>query len=138
MMRSGISLRSVCAVAAAVILCCCSRPDTYESFIRSGDAADGLYEFRCELDDSLSLYDISFYTATPVLRPLGLEVAWKSPSGGVCLSEKVYMLSDSGRQLYRSGVGVDEPGEWCISVKPDSTALDFRGLGIICKRNGTR
>lgn len=122
----------------------CVRPSSYECFIKSKDAEAGNYLFQLEMADTLS-YDISFYTRYDygfgrTGGQLGLNVVWRSPSGET-QAERVWMPAggSEGRvQPYRNSVEPDESGTWTIVVQPDNTPRQFRGIGIICKENGTR
>lgn len=117
----------------------CVRPVSTEIFIPSSKAEDGVYVFDIEMSDSLSTYDISFYTRVdgPQLDSLPLKVLWLSPSGE-SFSETVYMDPSENTELYRSGIRLYEYGDWRICVRPDTDSRGFRGLGIICRQNGTR
>lgn len=112
-------------------------------FVRSDRALNGVYIFELPLDDSLSSYDIWFYSRTVNGNMSGvpLNVQWLAPSGKR-FSETVYMKSvdaDGERELYRSGVVPAETGEWQLSVRPVGVDGNFCGLGVICKEhNGTR
>lgn len=141
----------------------CSGPGSYEEFVRAEDATGGVYEFALPAD----AYDLSFYTA-PLDEPLQLEITLDSlketvwfPAGqykalyrsgiqldhrqdsltaaGVipALAEKRLGQKSSGRHPQRSRA---LPGtEYLLQVRPIDPPEDFRGLGIIIKRNdGTR
>lgn len=127
-------LLGLCLVPAA-----CVRPDSVEIFVPAAKAADGVYIFDFEMADSLATYDISFFTRNDgnVLDSLPLKVMWLSPSGE-SLSETVYMDPLKVTEKYRSGVRPDECGSWRLCVRPVVEGKGFRGLGIICKENGTR
>ena len=137
----------LCALIAA--LSACSEPASFEEFVRADMAENGVYEFVLDLSDSLSTYDISLFTKVdaPVMgrirasSSMGLEIAWKE--GGAitpALSETVYLPygGKAGASLYRSGVKPSSPGSWTVSVRPVDPPSGLRGIGIICKRNGTR
>lgn len=138
----------LCAAVAA--LAACSEPASFEEFVRADMAENGVYEFVLDLSDSLSTYDISLFTKVdaPVMgrirssSSIGLEVAWKE-AGAIspALSETVYLpYGDKGvsASLYRSGVKPSSPGSWSVLVRPVDPPAGLRGIGIICKRNGTR
>lgn len=117
----------------------CSRPAAVETFVRADEAVGDVYSFDLALDDSLCVYDLSFYTA-PVEEPLRLDVSWDTVSA---IAETVWFPSGESRALYRSGVRPS--GEECkrpvrLSVRVPGAPADFRGLGLICKRikYGTR
>ena len=106
----------------------CSRPSSYEQFVRAEDAADGVYEFTLPImaaeasaETSVSsgsgtsdvTYDLSFYTS-PLDEPLQLAVTWLySPGeelrstygpGDILLTETVWFPAGQHRALYRSGI----------------------------------
>ena len=80
-----------------ILIVSCTRPSSYEQFVRVEDAADGVYEFAVEMADSAATYDLSFYTA-PLDEPLQLEVAFSD------LHETVWFPAGQHRALYRSGI----------------------------------
>lgn len=144
-MNSRIAV--LCALTAA--LASCSEPASFEEFVRADMAENGVYEFVLNLGDSLSTYDISLFTKVdaPVMgrirtsSSLGLEIEWKE-AGTItpALSETVYLPygDKGGASLYRSGVKPSSPGSWTVSARPIDPPTGLRGIGIICKRNGTR
>lgn len=139
-MRAGcVSIASGVA-AAILLLASCTRPDSYECFVRVDQAPAGLFPFQVDLSDSLSTYDIYFYTAAyPGMDSDGLDIqaVWVGPSGQSA-SEDVCMDVGKVRELYRSGVSMAEPGIWTLDLRVREVPEGFRGMGIICKRNGTR
>ena len=117
----------------------CSRPAVVETFVRADEAAGGIYSFDLALDDSLSVYDIFFYTA-PVEEPLRLDVSWGTVPA---VDESVFFPAGKSRAIYRSGVkpsGEESKRPVKLSVRVPGAPADFRGLGLICKRirYGTR
>ena len=175
-LRPFISVALTLAMAAS-----CSRPASYEQFIKAEDAVGGVYEFA--LPASLRVpgedtaFDIFFYTS-PLKDALQLEIV----AEGLC--ETVWFPAGEHRALYRSGVVFSGSGgqaadsallrnpirenaslaacppdsslfrnpirenaslaacpteEVILRIKVADPPEDFRGLGIICKRNnGTR
>ena len=127
-----------------ILAVACSRPGSYEEFVRAEDAAGGVFEFALPFQGTTSnttsvvtTYDISFYTA-PLTEPLQLEVTWINTQAEV-LSETVWFPAGVNSALYRSGIKVPTETSILIRVKPLNPPQDFRGLGIICKQNdGTR
>ncbi len=146
-MTTRAAINSLCVILT-VLLFSCSRPQSYETFVKAADAPGGVYSYQLDLSDSLASYDISFYSRVdrnslnvrneyPQIR---LEVTWVSPSGQN-FSETVYMRGSNSAgdiQKYRSGVVPRESGEWTLKVKAFPGEGKFRGLGVICRRNGTR
>ena len=113
----------------------CSRPHSREYFIRSDKS--GEYSFELEMADSLSSYDISFYTVIDrlllgpdTLRCFPMQIVWRSPSGRY-FSETVYYPADSLRVRYRSGMVPSEPGIWSLGVTISPEPQGLRGLGVI-------
>ena len=131
---------SVIVAALLLLAASCSKPASYEQFIRRDAAPEGVYGFELDFSDSTALYDLSFY-APAVKRDtmLALDVLWSCP-GADSLQERVY-LPMKGREvieLYRSDAAPAPAGIWKLSVKVDGAPEDFLGIGIICKRHGTR
>lgn len=134
--------RAAPLLAVLMLLASCREPVAREYFQRSGGS--GEYSFEIEMTDSLSSYDISFYTVVdkPLMRrdtlvSFPLQVVWRSPSGRY-FSETVYYPADSVRVRYRSGVVPSEYGRWSISVTIPQEPQRMRGLGLICSRNHGR
>lgn len=144
-------------ILAVTVIASCTRPASFEHFIKAGDAAasavskGGVYRFGLDFSDSLSTYDIFLYTRLADFgignrvhseEPLGLDVRWISPKMETLLEERVYMRCGGARgskELYRSGVKPSPAGEWTLEFRPvPETTVAISGLGIICKRNGTR
>ncbi len=117
----------------------CERPVETEVFVSSVDAADGVYSFPVDMEDSLSSYDFWFYSRlfSGSRGNLELRVSWISPSGR-SFYETVFMEkvdSRGVRELYRSGMVPSEYGEWRLNVRPIDAGKDFLGLGLISRRN---
>ena len=152
------------ALLAVLLAVACSGPGSYEEFVRAEDATGGVYEFALPA----SICDLSFYTA-PLDEPLQLEITWKAVepnqlnindmpetplqpelSRRFCETadnqeimlhalhrETVWFPAGQNKALYRSGVRL--AGAVVLRVRPVNPPEDFRGLGIIIKRNdGTR
>lgn len=124
-MKAGIPI-----LLALAMLCSCSRPASYEEFIRCDEASGGIYEFSVDLPDSTASYDLSFYTSA-LKAPLQLEISLDS------LRETVWFPEEKGLALYRSLI---RPGaSMALRIKPLDPPDGFRGLGIILEQNdGTR
>lgn len=141
MMRGALGM--IAAAAFVLSLCCCSRPTEMEVFVKSADAVGGVYSFELPLEDSLATYDLSFYTRVdaPAGRRSGgsleLNVLWVSPSGERA-GETVHMDAAKLLETYRTGVSPLEPGVWTLKVQVVNPPEGLRGLGLVCKENGTR
>ena len=128
-----------CIALLASVAAACSAPASYETFVPQADSM---------LDDSSSVYSISFYTRIDSpessfmdLHDLPFEIELVSPAGA-SYSETVYMdiagWSDSGYFTkgydfpYRLGFVPSEYGRWEMSVKVDGeeSVKGFRGLGL--------
>ncbi len=134
--------RIVRLLSIAIALSCCSRPAFSDWFIPSSEAVDNIYDFSCQMADSLGSYDFSFYTRVDGVwdRSIRLDAVWHSPDGGQ-FSETAYLRPESkseGIQPYRSGVEPSAPGDWRLTVLVPDAPEGFLGLGLICKENGTR
>lgn len=135
---------TVAAAAAAG----CAQPSSVELFVPASRAVDGVYSFGVDMSDSLAVYDLAFFTRVDrpgarrsLTRPaIRLDLEWVSP-GGEKSGETVYMPSGDEKgvlQSYRRGVRPSEAGVWTLNAEVVQPEDGFRGLGIICKRNGTR
>ena len=92
-------LHSFRAMLAGVLLVAasCSRPGSYEEFVKAADAVDGVYEFV--LPNSVmpgstghpATFDLSFYTA-PLDEPLQLDITWNVVAANTLTANK---LTDS-------------------------------------------
>lgn len=136
--------RSLTGILSALVLVACTAPTgETDSFVRADRARGGVYSFSLPLTDSLATYDFWFYSRLLSDRQddIELRVLWLSPSGE-SFRETVYMRNPGtkgSRELYRSGVGLSEVGEWKINVRPVGVGKEFTGLGLICRENdGTR
>ena len=125
------------ALLAVLLAVACSGPGSYEEFVRAEDATGGVYGFVIPSSTVIpseakepGSYDLSFYTS-PLAEPLQLQITLDS------LSETVWFPAGQNKALYRSGVRL--AGAVVLRVRPINPPEDFRGLGIIVKRNdGTR
>ncbi len=146
-MNPGIRRASFLAVVLPLFFSC-ARPSSTEEFIKVTEARNGIFSFKLDMSDSLSVYDLSFYSRVD-RNPLGtkgndarirLVATWISPSGKT-FTETVYMPAGNAEGIirkYRTGMQPKEFGEWTLNVKAFSQEKGFRGLGLICERNGTR
>ena len=80
---SASAARCLVSAILLVMAVACSRPGSWEQFVKVEDAPGGVYEFALPLQASTSTatpsattYDISFYTA-PLAEPLQLEILWQ-------------------------------------------------------------
>ena len=84
---SASAARCLVSAILLVMAVACSRPGSWEQFVKVEDAPGGVYEFALPLPASTSTatpsattYDISFYTA-PLAEPLQLEILWQLMAG---------------------------------------------------------
>ena len=139
-------------ILAAAILAACGRPVVVESFVGAADAPEGVYSFSADMTDSLSVYDISFYTRIDARRSraesLDLRIVLAAPSGTV-YSESAKMplrpakgggyFSRTSLAKYRSGLRPVESGIWKIEIRVQDPPEGFRGFGLVTRRkDGTR
>lgn len=140
--------RSLIAFILLVSVFSCSRPASYEKYVKFEDREDGAYCFDIDMTDSLSCYDLSFYTridgkVKPASFPI--DVRWVSPDGEV-YGERAWFSSEGenvevtgsflSQQIiapYRSGTVPVVPGVWTLKVT--AAAPGMRGLGIILTKN---
>lgn len=127
-------------------LTACSQPVTIEMYAPIGE------NLALNMSDSLSHYDISFFTRADfsafVRRPnrdIPLEVVLTAPSGRV-FSEKVYFptsepirstaFSEDYQSLWRSECIPIENGNWSLSVHVLDPEWDHHiyGFGIIVEK----
>lgn len=137
--------RALVFISFLSLLAGCVRPLSYEQFVRSDQATDGVYSFDVDMSDSLSSYTVSFYSKVDRKKPVDvpLQVLWTSPSGKE-YSESVYMKMGQrkgDREVYRSSLVPNEFGDWTICVTSLNDLKGFRGIGIIVQTipgDGTR
>lgn len=138
--------RLLAIILVALPAVCCTKPGSYEEFIRAKDASEGVYSFDLDMSDEGCSYDISLFTKldTRVFgrrtsESMPLAVIWSS-GDSLSFSETVYYPLDRTIVPYRSGVVLQHPGNWTIRFNVLTAPKGLRGLGIICKRNdnGTR
>ena len=132
----GILIMALTVMSACL---CCVRPESFEMFVPSAKAQDGVSVFDFELPDTLAAYDFSFFARIdgPQLDSLPLKVMWLDPSGEG-FTETVYMDTGTELELYMKDVVPVRPGDWRICVRPSVSSEGFRGLGLICTEHGTR
>lgn len=138
-----LCIMAVCCIAG------CTEPAGYEIFIRQGDTAGtGRYDFRLDMSDSLSAYDIAFFTRTDndSLFSVPLDIRLISPSGKE-YRESVYIpasgfrarsgFSAEYRGDYRTGAVPAEYGIWMLQVTiPGQDRLHgLRGLGLSVRKD---
>ena len=144
-----------CAFAVLAAAASCVRPSSVEQYVSAEQReSNGLYRFSVDMSDSLSTYDLVFYSRIDAgkqrMASMGdfpLTVTWTSPSGRR-FSETVFFgvhdksggsdfYSSQYRKPYRSGLVPVEPGVWDMAVQVNygREVPGMRGLGIICKKN---
>ncbi|MBQ9400377.1 MAG: hypothetical protein IJU27_07050 [Bacteroidales bacterium] len=139
--------RILTALAAALALVSCTDMSTYEQFVRTSNAPDGVYAFTMELSEDSS-YDMVICTrddavafSESALQVLRLDLEWVAPSGK-SWQETVYMRSGGQKGnavTYREDSVPSETGEWKLYIKPSAVSGTFRGIGFICTtEDGTR
>lgn len=103
--RFNAESRQGLLAAALILAVACSRPGSWEQFVKVEDAAGGVYEFALPLQASTSTatpsattYDISLYTA-PLAEPLQLEILWQ------LMAAKQLNISNMPESSLRPGVG---------------------------------
>ena len=126
------------ALLFAMAFLACTRPAVSEQFVRSDEAAGGLYYFTPDFADTLAFYDLSFYTAAQTV-PLCLEVSWMEDEAPAFHTETVWMKPGEVQQLYRSKLQPGHSARWRLKVKVLNQPERFPGICIITKRyDGTR
>lgn len=140
--------RTALWIAVFIAAVSCSAPASYESFVKvSGTDSLGRYCFTLDMTDSLSGYDIYFYTRIDAsdmkfgeMGDIPVEVLLVSPEG-VEYGERVYIPKnayDHDRQssrdyevLYRKGAVPVVPGRWQLLLSADSAGVPgLRGMGV--------
>ena len=142
----------------AVAALSCARPDSVEQYVGiEQKEPNGLYRYSMDFSDSLATYDITFYSRIDAgrkrmsaVRDFPLMVTWTSPSGQRYRETVYFNVRDEEdgssfytsqyRMAYRTGLVPVESGIWDMTVHVNSgnEVPGFRGLGVICKKNGTR
>lgn len=131
----------------------CTRPVQTEEFRKiSQKDSLGRYTFILDLSDSLSTFDVSFYTRVDcsramfrVMEDICVEATWFSPDGKA-FQETVYIPKSSctrsgawSREYlspYRKNLEPYVHGLWQLSLAvPDDTRNGMRGMGVVCMSN---
>lgn len=136
------------AIAALLLaLFSCSSPSSFEDYVKIQDKQGGMYAFTIDMTDSLSRYDISFYTrldGNTKTSTMPLDIRWVSPDGQeygerawFCAGAEGVRVVDTffSRQMtapYREGLVPVVPGIWTLKVATDAPGM--RGLGVILKK----
>jgi len=141
-----MSLRRFLCLLLPLALTACGEPSSYEEFVKSSEAVDGVYAFTLELSTEKS-YDMWICTRDDAVNfgneeaPLALELRWVAPSGN-SWEETVYVHcgdKEGNIEAYREDSVPAETGEWKLYMKPGAVSATFRGLGLICTSDdGTR
>lgn len=149
-----ISLKTVLFVVIAALSVGCARPTSTEQFLKvKAKGADGLYHFEMDFTDSLTKYDVSFYSRIDInhikaasVKSFPMTVTWTAPSGQK-YNETVYfdVSSETGGSSfyskqyfipYRLGITPVEWGVWDLAVRVDADRFvpGFRGIGVVCAK----
>lgn len=132
-------MRYLTLVFLLLVAVSCVRPSSEEQFVRRSRAVDGVYSFRLDLSDTTVLYDLSLFTRRDERDASGFPftASWYREDS-LCLEERLFFPPDSVTVCYRRGVSMTEPGVWRLDLRPCCPPEGFCGMGLICKRNGTR
>ena len=87
---SPIASAARCLVSAILLVMAvaCSRPGSWEQFVKAEDAPGGVYEFAIPSEAKESSFNLTFYTS-PLSEPLQLAVTWLySPAEVFPVSQK--------------------------------------------------
>ena len=126
--------RAILALGSFLLLLgACSQPQSVEQFVF--DDGSGRYDFDVRMDDSLCVYDLSFYTRLESRHsPPGfpVRVYLTSPSGVTYGESLFYDASASLVVPYRLDLQPVEYGLWHLSLYARAEGL--RGMGLICTR----
>ncbi len=103
---SPIASAARCLVSAILLVMAvaCSRPGSWEQFIRVEDAPGGVYEFAIPSSSVIpseakeSTFNLTFYTS-PLDEPLQLEILWQ------LMAAKQLNISNMPESSLRPGVG---------------------------------
>ena len=116
-----------------LLMAACSRPSSEEQYVF--DDGSGLFLFEVDMSDSLSVYDLSFYTRLESrYAPPGfpIRVYMTSPSGVTYSESLFYDASVALVVPYRVDLQPVEYGLWHLSVRARAEGL--KGMGLICTR----
>lgn len=146
-------LTVLAAVLSVFLSFSCNRPLQTEEFRKiSHKDSLGRYTFILDLSDSLSTFDVDFYTridcsraAFRVMDDIAVEVGWFSPDGKA-YKETVYIPKSSSTRSgawsreylspYRKNLDPYVHGMWQLSLTvPDDTRTGMRGMGVVCTSN---
>lgn len=146
-MRRYILIALFAAVAFS-----CSRPASYEPFVRRENAEYGdTYSFLLDMADSTVSYGLDFYTrlerkpfTTFPDDSIVLAIRWIAPSDSNYVDTLVMSVRQADGSAYftkdvvcpfKERLDLPEYGEWRLKARVLNEAGSVRGLGIIFKRN---
>ena len=133
------------AVLLAVLLTGCSRPSSYEQFIRNSSRdIYGNYAFDVDMTDSLSRYDISLISTFSCIdrdfarfTSIPMDLLWESPDGRIfenwIAAGRKEMVDSSYYDkalMVKAGTGLVPAvyGEWKLYVKVPEDSLKLYGM----------
>lgn len=145
-------------IVAVVLLAACKEPESMEQFVKAAGSKGisteqlGFFaDFEFPMTEKSGSYDLSFYTRVDLpkavtlqaLEPMQLDIEWYSPerADSAVFVETVYLDGGMERGVvksYRTEVKPRPAGNWTFKVCIPETPRGFRGLGMICKKHGTR
>ncbi len=123
-------------ITTCLCLSACERNNAGAEYIR-GNRVE--YEFVLSDVDTLSYYNIGFYTNPKFGSTSGveLEIRWYSPSNDIYM-EKVWLKCSRSLQPYRDYMRFIEKGDWILRIYPSIGKENLSGLGMEWKKDGTR
>lgn len=156
-------MRNFCLAVSFALACmsvlCCRQPLSTEVFVKaSARDASGRYSFRLDMEDSLAVYSIRFFTRADIgsdefmdIPDIAADVLLESPSGKR-YSERVYLRKEdfvSGNGFakdydrpYRTGFRPSEYGQWKMYLTLPGDNTGICGMGICLSKqiddNGKR
>lgn len=134
--------RVLSLLSVLFLLLSCSAEGEVCSFVRRDDLSAPFYTFTVDMSDSSASYDISLLgrASRGPVNNLELKIRWIAPSGESFV-DRVYMktiTAHGDQERYWSGVVPRQNGIWKVAVLPGDGADGLLGMGLICKKNGTR
>ena len=117
----------------------CGGPDSTQEFIFYRDS--GIYQYSLDMTDSLSTYEILFYTRMETVDSTSvfpIYLVLESPSGEKYQDTHIFDYNVGKVSRYASDLDPYEHGIWTLTLNVRSDDVTGMGAMLKKKRNGTR
>lgn len=111
----------------------CKAPEATQEFIFHKES--GIYRYSLDMTDSLSTYEISFYTRMEKADSAGIfpiYVVLESPSGTKYQDTYLFDYNSGKSAKYASDLDPYEHGVWTITLNVRED--DISGMGVVLKK----